>query len=187
VPDSLSLGQIPVSPRLTQDQPASTALVVDTSVKPQSDEVGSSEPKSPPDLRDAPFKVANSSPPAQTTDVTSQRDPTAPVPLTDDKGRSVIDPYTHQPMLRPAGLDPHFFVNQGFEDKQAEDSMIASDVENGSPSALGYEAGALSNFRRGGPWDAQRVGGTFHPEYVSYATVAIGLYAAAMAFQGMTS
>ncbi len=31
----------------------------------------------------------------------------------------------------------------------------------------------------GGAWDAQRVGGSFHTEFVDYATVAIGLYAAA--------
>jgi len=36
----------------------------------------------------------------------------------------------------------------------------------------------LYKINQGGEWDAQRVGGKFHPEYVDYATVAIGLYAA---------
>ena len=37
----------------------------------------------------------------------------------------------------------------------------------------------LSNFRRSGPWDAQRLGGSKHPQFIDYSTVAIGLYAAA--------
>ncbi len=46
-------------------------------------------------------------------------------------------------------------------------------------AAPGYQVGALSNFRRGGSWDPQRIDGSFHPEFVDYSTVAIGLYAAA--------
>jgi hypothetical protein len=38
---------------------------------------------------------------------------------------------------------------------------------------------ALSNFQRGALWDAQRIGGSFHSEFVDYSTVAIGLYCAA--------
>lgn len=37
----------------------------------------------------------------------------------------------------------------------------------------------LANFRHWGAWDAQRLGGRFHNEFVDYSTVAIGLYAAA--------
>ncbi len=37
----------------------------------------------------------------------------------------------------------------------------------------------LYQFRRWGPWDAQRIGGKYRYEFVDYATVIIGLYAAA--------
>ena len=36
----------------------------------------------------------------------------------------------------------------------------------------------LYKLKQGGVWDAQRAGGKNYPEYVDYATVAIGLYAA---------
>ena len=39
---------------------------------------------------------------------------------------------------------------------------------------------SLANFRIGGPWDAQRgAGGHWYPEFRSFASVAIGLYAGA--------
>ena len=38
---------------------------------------------------------------------------------------------------------------------------------------------SLFHFWQGGAWDAQRVHGTNVPEFVAYATVAIGLYGAA--------
>lgn len=37
----------------------------------------------------------------------------------------------------------------------------------------------LLNFKQGGPWDAQRLEGEFFDGWVDYATIAIGLYAAA--------
>lgn len=37
----------------------------------------------------------------------------------------------------------------------------------------------LANFRQGGAWDAQHIGGKQHREYRDYSTIAIGLYAAA--------
>ncbi len=105
-------------------------------------------------------------------------EPTAPVPLTDDYGTPVLNAKGQQ-MLRPAGLDPHFFVEQGLKDGQAELELRLYGGENATAAVLGYEAGALANFRRGGPWDAQRIGGINHEDFVDYATVAIGLYAAA--------
>ncbi len=39
--------------------------------------------------------------------------------------------------------------------------------------------GHLAKFKRNGAWDAQRVGGTFHEEFVAYSTVAIVLPASA--------
>jgi hypothetical protein len=83
------------------------------------------------------------------------------------------------PTVRPVGMDPHFFVAQGLKDRQEEEAMVARGGEGGAAAALGYELGALSHFDRAAAWDAQRVGGSYHPEFVDYATVAIGLYAAA--------
>jgi hypothetical protein len=80
-------------------------------------------------------------------------------------------------MLRSAGMAPHFFVAQGLKDRQEEEALLGK--EGGGAAATAYEIGALSHFNRGGAWDAQRVGGSFHPEFVDYATVAVGLYAAA--------
>jgi hypothetical protein len=37
----------------------------------------------------------------------------------------------------------------------------------------------LSQFRQGGPWDAERLEGQYVVEYEDYATIAIGLYMAA--------
>ena len=49
----------------------------------------------------------------------------------------------------------------------------------GEPASLAYQAMELCHFDRGYLWDAQRINHTYHPEFVDYATVAIGLYAAA--------
>ncbi len=87
-------------------------------------------------------------------------------------------------MLRPAGLDPHLFVKQGTADKGDYDAWIKSPNPNpfgGDDAGLGTlsrEFKQLSKFDHYREWDAQRLGGTFHKEYVDYSTVAIGLYAA---------
>lgn len=98
-----------------------------------------------------------------------------PVAFVDDTGAPVRDP-AGTPMQRPAGLDPHVIAGQGVADRKAEEAMILS---GDSMAAAGYQLGALAKFKQGGPWDAQRIGGKFHPEFVDYATVLIGLYAAA--------
>jgi hypothetical protein len=119
---------------------------------------------------DAPSRVADvAASPPQTT---------APVPFVDDKGQGYLN-FWGEPMLRPTGLDPHFFVDQGLKDKQAEEALLSSGGEGGDVAALAYKTAALAHFRRYGPWDAQRLGGSDHPEFVDYSTVAIGLYAAA--------
>ena len=123
---------------------------------------------------------------ARADDATAIRhDDVAPVPFMDDKGQAVTD-FKGQPMMRPAGMDPHFFVNQALNDLKVEaGNLVSLPTEDGSwpkkdgLAALVYQAAALSHFRRGGPWDAQRIGGSFHPEFIDYATVAIGLYCAA--------
>ena len=45
--------------------------------------------------------------------------PLAPVSFLDDKGQQVLRP-DGKPMERPAGMDPHFFVNQGIKDRKLE-------------------------------------------------------------------
>lgn len=95
----------------------------------------------------------------------------------DDNAVIVTDLLSH-PMKRPIGLDPHMFVVQGTRDGR----MIEMLIKDGSPlAALGFEAGALEKFNQGRAWDAQRIGGRFHSEFVDYATVVIGLYAASAA------
>jgi hypothetical protein len=116
---------------------------------------------------------------ARTGDVAATRPGAAtPVPFVDSKGRAILNDQG-QPMMRPAGMDPHFFVSQALKDEKQEEMMISSGGEGGGAAALGYQTSALSKFGRGAPWDAQRIGGSNHQEFVDYATVAIGLYAAA--------
>ena len=83
----------------------------------------------------------------------------APVLFWDDDGDPVLD-NNNSPMLRPEGWDPHFFTQQG--------AMLGT-----------FAIGALPNFRIGGKWDAQRMGGTYHQEFVDAANVNIGLFASA--------
>ncbi len=112
-------------------------------------------------------------------------DPAAPVPVVDDQGKPVLipdGPRKGQQMLRPAGLDPHFFVKQGTADKSRYDALShTANPYGGGDASLAFlsrDLMQLYKLRQGGEWDAQRVGGKYHPEYVDYATVAIGLYAA---------
>ncbi len=102
------------------------------------------------------------------------------VPFVDDKQAAVQDAQGRA-MLRPAGLDPHVFVNQGALDRRLYDVLLRysyGDESDGSLAVLEHELLQLSKFRQDGEWDAQRIGGHFHAEFVDYATVAIGLYAA---------
>ncbi len=104
--------------------------------------------------------------------------PLAPVLFLDDKGQQVFAPDGTK-MRRPEGMDPHFFVNQGIEDTKREEEMLAQDFSLGWINVFMYMESELSKFNRGHIWDAQRLEHEFHPEFVDYATVLIGLYAAA--------
>jgi hypothetical protein len=108
------------------------------------------------------------------TSGTDVPDPTAPVPVVDDSGVPIQG--ARGPMLRPASLPPQLFVNAGIHDKKIIESLINSGED---VAAAAYQLGRLLQFRQGGPWDAQRLGNTFHDQFVDYSTVAIGLYAAA--------
>ncbi len=121
---------------------------------------------------------------AAAASVSTPKDPTAPVPVLDDRGNPVLipkGPYKGQQMLRPAGLDPHFFVKQGTADKSRYDALSHIANPYGGDAGLAMllrEFEQLYKFRQGGEWDAQRAGRKNYSEYVDYATVAIGLYAA---------
>jgi RHS repeat-associated protein len=80
------------------------------------------------------------------------------VPFTDDSGNPILD-NAGNPMQRPGGFDPHYFTSQGAADGQAQGALN------------------LPNFRIGGPYDAQRIGGANQSNFVDFANVAIGLYA----------
>jgi len=101
-----------------------------------------------------------------------------PVPFVDDTGQVVLNA-EGAPIMRPAGMDPHFFVQQGLADKEIESEMLSSGSEAGAPTALVYLLKKLLKFNRFHPWDAQRLSGSFDIRFVDYATVIIRLYAAA--------
>lgn len=128
------------------------------------------------------FDLANSRPTvrqdASPTEGRNSAHPTAPVLLRDGQERPVIGG-NGRPVLRPAGLDPQFFVQQGIQDKKVIEDLLRDGSEGVGPALLGYLTGRLPKFSRWASWDAQRVGSVYHDEYRDYATIAIGLYAAA--------
>ena len=81
--------------------------------------------------------------------------------------------------MRPAGMDPHFFADQRAKDREWVETLLSSRGEGGPEAATAILMRHLSKFNRGAAWDAQRIGGAYRPEFVDYATVAIGLHAAA--------
>lgn len=105
------------------------------------------------------------------------------LPLIDDQGEPIITPAgprRGQPMQFPAGFDPHAFVERGLAERRRQEELgQASDDGGGSLAALALDLSKLRNFGQGKPWDAQRFQGKVQDEWVDYATVAIGLYAAA--------
>ena len=105
------------------------------------------------------------------------RSPSTALRAFDDKG-SLLDG-ARGPMMRPAGLSPQFFVRQGIADREFTDALIKSSGESGAIAATAFQAGRMAQFRQGGRWDAQRIDGRNHAEFVDYATFALGLYAAA--------
>lgn len=69
-------------------------------------------------------------------------------------------------MMRPAEFDPHFFTAAG-----------ADDAAKYGPGT--FVLSSLSQFRIGGPWDAQRANGQNYAQFRGFSNVAIGLYAGA--------
>jgi hypothetical protein len=74
-----------------------------------------------------------------------------------------------QPVSRPEnGHALEFYIQQG---------KVAASVH--LQYRKSYIISPLSYFRRGGPWDEQRLDGRVDGRFVDYATIAIGAYAAA--------
>jgi hypothetical protein len=94
-----------------------------------------------------------------------------PVLFVDDDRNDIVDEQ-HNPIWRPREPDPHMFVQRGL----AVRAMIDRDNFRRAYQQLRDD---LSQFQQGGPWDAQRVDGAFVKQYRDYATIAIGIYAAA--------
>lgn len=101
-------------------------------------------------------------------------------PLLAPNGQQVFNPNstgdgrTPQFIYFPPNLSPDYFIREGSK---------LRDIYYIDPYGYDLLAGAvLYDFRQGGIWDAQRVGGSFHPAYVDYATVAIGLWGASAKF-----
>lgn len=88
-------------------------------------------------------------------------------PLVDRDGQPVIGG-SGRPVEFPSTLPPAYFVEQGERLRQLPPEVL-----------LTHLAMDLAKFRQFRPWDAQRMDGEFFDEWVDYATVAIGLYAAA--------
>lgn len=98
-----------------------------------------------------------------------------PVPFVDDEGKPVRLDAENQPISRPSGLDPNFFVRQGLKDKKILNNTSDEDI-----SQVGvYRMFHLAMFGGGQPWDAQMLSGNFDNRYVDAATILIGLYCAA--------
>jgi len=100
-----------------------------------------------------------------------------PVQLTDDSGKPILDD-KGKPILRPAHLDPAAFVRQGLamREKLEGEKLLSL---NGNYMPFPTLLPDLMRFKQGGDWDAQRIDGKNVREYQDYATIAIGLYAAA--------
>ena len=106
--------------------------------------------------------------PAQVAEPSGARGVAEPVPFVDRNGSPILD-IRGGAMQRPAGLEPVLFARAG----QRVTDYARIDPEL-SVSALAVD---LAKFKQNGPWDAQRIGGGFHREFVDYSTVAIGIYA----------
>jgi hypothetical protein len=105
------------------------------------------------------------------------RELTQAVPYIDDEGRPVLN-HDGNPMLRPEGFDPQFFIERGLADRSVY-AMILSMNLGVVTAASVFVYSELKNFQRWEKWDAQRVAGHFDERYRDFSTVAIGLYAAA--------
>lgn len=88
-------------------------------------------------------------------------------PLVDRDGQPIIGG-NDDPVEFPSTLPPAFFVAQGHRLRHLPVEEIGQQL-----------AVDLLKFFRGLPWDAQRLDGEYFREWVDYATIAIGLYAAA--------
>lgn len=104
-----------------------------------------------------------------TASTVAARGDSTPIALTTKDGTPVRN-INGDPVYYPAALPPAFYASKG--DFQSSISRLAPNV------GLVNLARDLYAFRQGGNYDAQRINDIFHPEFVDYATIAIGIYAA---------
>jgi hypothetical protein len=120
---------------------------------------------------------SNSRPKLSARDIPANN-PKHPVPLMDSHGNPITDAHGN-PILRPADLPPEMFVREG----QAIRDKFTAALKQDSGVLLSYATAELYDklrqFGQGAIWDAQRIQGQAVDEYRDYATIAIGLFAAA--------
>jgi uncharacterized protein RhaS with RHS repeats len=95
-------------------------------------------------------------------------------PLVDNQGNPVLN-NKGNPIYYPAALPPQVFLNRGNNINQLANFPDCLFCSAAADVMTAYD---LSQFGQGGPWDAQRIDGQNYPQFVDYATVAIGIYGA---------
>jgi hypothetical protein len=123
--------------------------------------------------------ASHSSGPISSRDIPGDS-PKHPVPVTDDRGNSILDDRGNQ-LVRPADLSPEGYVSEGSASHLAEYiSLYNQAVQNelNEPSESNEQALAglaakialeLGQFRQGGSLDAERVDGQYVRDYHDYA------------------
>jgi hypothetical protein len=104
--------------------------------------------------------------------------PKHPVPLLDTRGNPITDAQGN-PLLRPADMPPEMFVSEGQAIRDKFNAALKQDSGLLLSQAIAELFDKLRQFGQGGVWDAQRIQGLAVDEYRDYATIAIGLFAAA--------
>ena len=105
------------------------------------------------------------------------------VPLIDSNGNQLSD--ARGPIMRPENFSPAFFHDRGLHDAPIyQAANMAYGLAQSDPTNyLLVDAVLLqtpvSLFNRGGLWDAQRLNGVTYQQYISDASVNIGVYAKA--------
>lgn len=100
------------------------------------------------------------------------------VTLLDSQGNPITDAQGN-PLLRPADLPPEMFVREGLAIRDKFNEALKQDSGLLLSQATAELIDQLRQFGQGGIWDAQRIQGQAVDEYRDYATIAIGLFAAA--------
>ena len=107
---------------------------------------------------------------------------TTPTPVTDANGNPVMGTNSNgsqSPMQAPAGLPLSVYEAAGHEVADLNAIAVYGLSMPAAIAANGVNAYNLVNMRDGGSLDAQRIGGTFNPQFTAYANYAYGVYTSA--------